>query len=317
MSDATTTQTADPAATAVTTTTTSTATGSAVPEYFAKDWIKSDYSLDHKALDRLPDHLKGLRGTLERQKNFDGILMALDHAQSVAGKKALAPLAADAPDPVKAERKALLDTVNGVPATPKDYGIARPQDFDEKAWDPKAADAFAAWAHKNSISPKALNEFIGTYGGIVKEQLGAQQAYEQQFFADEAKAIQSLLTRENIPMDRAQAMVDKAAIALGHDPKDPSTQQWLKSSRTFTTLMRHAQSIGEDKFVTGTGTGGEGADPAKAAEDIQRNPANPLYAQYWNKDNKFSRSQQQAAQEKVHEYLRLDAEKRSGQGRRR
>src|ERR1700761_2229406 len=74
------------------------------------DWLGQDGTAHIKSYERLPDHLKGLRPTLERQNNVEGILQALDHAQTVAGKKALAPLPPDAPEAVKAERKALLDT---------------------------------------------------------------------------------------------------------------------------------------------------------------------------------------------------------------
>ncbi len=47
---------------------------SGISEPWAKEWIKPDYTFDHKALERLPDHLKGLKPTLERSRSLEDFL---------------------------------------------------------------------------------------------------------------------------------------------------------------------------------------------------------------------------------------------------
>ncbi len=273
---------------------------SGISEPWAKDWIKPDFTFDHKALDRMPEHLKGLRASLERTKDIDGLMSVFQNQQMLVGKKALAPLPADAPDPVKAERKALLDTIQGVPPTPKDYGIARPQDIPEGQWDGKLADSFSAWAHKNSVSPAAAKELIGIQVAAMKENMGAQQAYEQQFYAKQDQAFAATIQRENIPLDRASSLVEKGALALGLDLNNEETKNFMKGSDARLMAMRHALAIGEDRAIP-EGGGPQGADqnPAELAKDATTNPANPIYGPYWNKEGKYSRSAQESAIQKV------------------
>lgn len=278
---------------------------SGVPDVWAKDWIKPDFTLNSAALERLPNHLKGLRPTLERQKTFEGVLMALDHANTVAGKKALAPLPAGAPPEVQAERKQLLDAINGVPAKPQEYGIAKPQDFPEAYWNQKLADNFTAWAHKHSVSPAAAKELVfDIQGAAVKEQLASQAQYEAQFWAGQQQLFEATLKRENIPSDKANALVEKGALALGLDLQNEQTKTFLKGADARLMAMRHAIAIGEDTAGAGlTATGGGERDPAALAQSARSNPSDPLYAVYWNREGKYSRADQEAAIAKVNGWL--------------
>jgi hypothetical protein len=296
-------------------TTASTATDSVVQRPWMTDWVKSDSTLDHKALDRLPDHLKGLRPTLERQKTFEDVLTTMQNQQVLVGKKALAPLPPDSPAPVIAERKALLDTINGVPGTAKDYGIAKPADLSDDHWNPKLAEGFTSWAHKYSVSPAAAKELVGIQIAGIKEQLAAQAQYETGFWQKEQAAFDGIIKSQNIPADRAAALVEKGAIALGLNMEDANTKTFLKGSNARLMAMRHALATGEDSFVDDKAKGGGSANPKAEAMDIKGNPANPLYAQFWNKDGKFSRDQVEAARAKYEELLRLDSAKNPVQGR--
>lgn len=286
------------------------ATRSGISDPWAKDWIQPDFTLNHKALERLPDHLKPLRATLERQKSFDDVLTAMHTTQSLAGKKALAPLPADSPAPVLAERKALLDQINGVPATPKDYGVVRPNEIPESQWNPKLAEGFSNWAHKNSIAPTAMKELLNMQLGTVKEQLAAQANYEKGYWANEQKTFEATVQTQNMPIDKANALVQKGVVALGLDPENAQTKIFLQGATARLMAMKHAIAIGEDHVVTGEGgDANKGQDHAAMAKDIQSNPQNPLHAQYWNKEGKFSASTQAAAAERVNELYRLAAAK--------
>lgn len=302
----------DEATTATTTTATTTAPvttqTSGVQEPWAKDWIKSDYSFDHKALERLPDHLKGLKPTLERSKSLEDFLVTFQNQNMLVGKKALAPLPADAPEAVRLERKQLIDTINGVPPAPKDYGITRPQDFPEEHWNQPLADKATAWAHKHSVSPAAMKELVYEInGGAIKESIASQGQYVQQFYAEQDKRFEAALKQANIPSDRAAGLVEKGALALGLDLSQEDTKNFMKGSEARLMAMKHAIAIGEDHAVTDSGTSSTGDDPAALAKDAQSNPANPLHAQYWNKDGKFSRATQDAAIAKVNGWLQIAA----------
>lgn len=295
-----------------TTATTGTDTGSttATSDPWQKDFIQSDFKLNHKALDRLPDHLKGMRPTLEKYQTFEDVLVGFQNQQVMAGKKALAPLPADAPEAVKSERKALLDTINGVPKDTKDYGFTKPQDIPDSQWNGALVDSFAKWAHQNSVSPAAANQLIKIQAEAVKGQLAGQDQYVQTFYQNEQKTFEARAKTDGINLDSANALVKKGAISLGLDLQNPQTKNFLKGADARTMAMKHALSIGEDRAITGQESGGNGGRDYKAMSDsIRSNPADPLHAPFWNKEGKYSRSDHDAAVAKFQEYLRLDSEK--------
>lgn len=289
---------------------------SGVQDPWGKSWIKPDFTLDHSALERLPDHLKGMRPTMEKYKSLDDVLTGFQNLQVMSGKKALAPLPSDAPPAALAERKVLLDTISGVPANPKDYGIVKPADLPDAHWNQPMADAYANWAHKNSVSPTAAKELMGLQLGTVKTQLAAQAQYETQFWSEQDKGFQAILQRENIPLDRANSLVEKGAIALGLDLNNENTKTFLKGTDARLMAMRHAIATGEDKAVNGQGGSQAAGDPGEQAESIVKDKSNPLNGPYWNTDGKYSRSDHDAAVEKVNGLRRLAAEKNPPRGRR-
>lgn len=282
---------------------------SGVQEPWAKSWIKSDFTLDSAALERLPDHLKGIKEPMSRFKSFEDFVGSYANANMLASKKGLAPLAADAPDTVKAERKQLLDTINGVPSNPKDYQIARPEFVPEEQWNPKLVESTSAWAHKHSVSPAALKELTDGNMALVKEQIEGQKQYATQFFAEQRKAFETQIRTENIPLDRADAMAERGASALGVDLATPENEALMKNATFRLAMMRHAVATGEDTTVRGNGAALVG-DALQQANDIVQNPANPLHGQYWNKEGKFTQDQNKAAVAKVIELHRMAAAKK-------
>lgn len=244
---------------------------------FHADWVKANGELNHASFERLPEDIRYVKDTLTKYKTPEEMIRGIAHLQTMGGKKGLIPLPADAPKEVMAERKALLDGINGVPKEAKDYGISRPADLPESAWSEPAAKNLMDWAHKNSVSPAAAKELMMNHAGIIKEQMAAQQQYETEFFANHQKAFDAQIRSENIPADRANALAERGATALGIDPSKPENAILLKNSSVRLAMMRHALATGEDTFArTGNGDGAP-ADPMAAAQDITHNKANPLY----------------------------------------
>jgi hypothetical protein len=287
--------------------------GSAVPEPYYKALFQADGSLNHGALDKLPDHLAPLRETLSRQKDIDSMLRSYANAQTLASKKALAPLPPNAPAEVVAERKALVDSLNGVPPTPKDYGIARPKDVPENAWNQQLADGFAAWAHKHSVAPSAVKELLGQQFDAVKGTLAKQESDARTFWAGQEKEFSDQIRMKNIEPSRADELVQRGAVGLGLDINKESVQVLLKRSDVRMMALNHAMAVAGDTVVQADATSKE-ADPGTEAKDIMHNKANPMYEQYWNRDGKFPRSVQEAAKARVNELLALDAQRNGRAG---
>lgn len=291
--------------------------GTVVSEPYYKGLFGDDGSINAKNIERFPEHLSGAKALVSRAKNIDGVFQMWDQANALASKKALAPLPENAPEEMVKERKSHLDTLMGVPPTPKDYGVARPADFPEQHWDQPLADTFATWAHKNSVSPAAVKELFAVQLSTINGQLAKQKQYEDSFYAKEQQTFDSAIRRENITPERAAELVEKGAIGLGMDLNDNQTKLMMKGSLGRLMALRHALGTGSDRAAPGAGRE-TNADPGALADAAIHDKANPLYAPYWNRDGKHTRQAHDSAVSQVNEWRRLDAAKKgAGNDRRR
>jgi len=280
-------------------------TASAVKEPYYKTLINADGTLNHKALDNLPDHLAALKPTLARQKSLDDVFTVMGNQQTLVGKKALGPLPTNATPEMVSERKGLLDSINGVPKDPKDYGIVKPENISNELWNDGLAKGAAEIAHKYSAPPAMLKDLVALQTAELQKQLLAQQDYERAFFAKQQENLVQTLKLENIPLTKAQELAERGAQKLGLDLQNPDIQTLMKNSNVFLMAMRHALSTSEDKFVSGEAKSSLGGDPAALAKDATSNKANPLYAPYWDAQH----PQNKMAKETVNQWRKLAAAK--------
>ncbi len=247
------------------------------PGHWGADWLKPDGTVNGAAFDRAPEHLRGLRdGELKNAKTLEDVMTKMTHLATLAGKKGLAPLPADAKPEVVAERNALLRSINGVPDKPEDYGIAKPADLPDAAWNEDAAKSFTAIAHKWNIPPGAVKEIVGEQAKLAVGQLAAQANYEKEFFEGQERDFKTALEKEGTPYDKAMDLATRTAKTFGLDPESPM----FKNAQVRLMLKNIGVAIGEPRLVTG-GAGDQAAagDRAKA-EAIIHDKTNPEYAIY-------------------------------------
>jgi hypothetical protein len=278
---------------------------SIVKEPYYKNLVNADGTLYHKALDNLPDHLAALKPTLARQKTIDDVFTVMSNQLGLIGRKALGPLPPNATPDMVSDRKVLLDSINGVPKDPKDYGITKPETLANELWNESLAKGAAEIAHKYSASPQMLKDLVALQTTEIQKQFLAQQEYERGFFQKQQDALTQTLKLENIPMTKAQELAERGAQKLGLDLQDPDKQRLMKNSDVFLMAMRHALATSEDKFVSGESQGGLGGDPSALAKDATSNKSNPLYAPYWDAQH----PQNKMAKETVNQWRKLAAAK--------
>lgn len=240
-------------------------------------WDSADGKLNPAYYDKLPDDVKWVKDELSKYGTRDELVRAFANKTTLAGKKGLIPLPDNAPPEARADRKALLDGINGVPKEAKDYGLTRPAEVPEAAWNQGLADNFTKWAWENSVSPAAMKQLAKVQSEAIKGNLSSQQEYERNFWAEQDKAFDAQIRVEGVPSDKATALIERAATALGFDLKDPKDQMTLKGAKVRLAMMRHALQTGEDSFVAGETARGDGGDPLALASDASHNKANPLY----------------------------------------
>lgn len=254
--------------------------GTSTPYY--RGLYGEDGTIDKKAWDRLPEHLKGHKEAFSQHGSMDALLTYTANLASLAGKKGLAPLPANAPDHVKAERSKLLREINGAPDKPEGYAVKRPEQVPEGMWSDEYANGVVGILHRHNASPDLVNELIGFDGNHAAKMLElAKTGKEQQETAHMAEQVKALETALPNQAERSKALTTarRAALTVGLDPdKNPI----FKSADAVLAFAKLGSYLSEDKLVSGDGgdplTGG-GNDFAKA-QDILSNPDNAQHKAY-------------------------------------
>lgn len=240
-------------------------------------WDSPDGKLNPAFYDKLPDDVKYIGDTLKKYQTREELVRGFANLSTLAGKKGLLPLPDTAPPEAKADRKALLDGLNGVPKEAKAYALTRPAEVPENAWNPKLVTGFQDWAWKNSVSPASVRELTTLQTEVIKEQLAAQAEGERLFWDGQQKDFETQVRAKSIPSERANALAERGATALGFNLENPQHQLILKNAAVRMAMMTHAISVGEDSFVQGESDKGQGGDAMTLASDAVHNQANPLY----------------------------------------
>lgn len=243
------------------------------------DWTKPDGTLNPESYKRLPEDVRWVGDTLAKYKTPDELARGFANLTTAVGKKGLIPLDANASKEAVAERWQLLAGVNGVPKEAKDYGLTRPNDVPEQAWDAGYVGKVAEWAHKNTVSPGAMKSLLSeVVAPQVKAQLAQAETQRGDFLRQQEQLFEDQIKLDMIPRDKADALAERAATALGFNMEDPAQAGLLQYTAVKLAMLRHALATGEDSYVAGEGAKGEGGDAMALALDAVNNPANPLNA---------------------------------------
>lgn len=271
-------------------------------------WANADGTFAPSFYETLPEDIRGLKDDIAKFKSPSELARAYAHNKHFAGQKGLIPLDVNAPKEAREARKVLMDGLNGVPKEAKEYGLTRPADIPEKAWDAAYIDKVQAWAHENSISPGVMKKLVSDIvTPQVKASLANQEAEGTAFYNAQEQAFAAAIKVENMPLDKANALAERGATALGLDLTKQADAALLKLTSVKLAMMRHAIAVGEDSYVAGEAERGEGQDAEALAKDAAQNPANPLHAPLF--DSKHP--QHKMAKEKVDQWWRAAAAKRN------
>ena len=268
---------------------------------WSSSWLKPDGSLNSESYAKLPEDVRWVGESLSKYKTADDLARGFANLTTAVGKKGIIPLPANAPAEAVAERKALLDGINGVPKEAKDYGLTRPADVPEHAWDPAYVEKVAGWAQKHSVGPAAMKELLnGVVASQVKGQIAAQETARTTFLADQDRVFDEQIRLDAIPREKADALAERAAVALGFDMTKPEQAGLLKYAAVRLAMLRHSLAVGEDSYVAGEIEKGEAGDPMTLAQDAINNAANPLNAPLMDSRH----PQHKMAKEKVDAWFR-------------
>lgn len=249
----------------------------AAPAPWHGDFFK-DGKINRESYARLPENLRSLAdGELKNIETPDQLMEKVKNLSALAGRKALAPLGANATTEERQAQDQILHTVMGAPEKPEGYGLKRPDALPDTAWDENYAKTISGVLHKHHASPALAAELVAAQTAQVQLNLQQQVEYEKQYFKGQDDTFRGELGKQGLDYDKTLAVITQAAAKFGMGADEPM----LKNAGVRLMMLKVAQTIGEAKFVGGESpAAGLKSDEAQA-DDIVHNKDNPDYKAYW------------------------------------
>lgn len=221
---------------------------------------------------KLPEDLAGARDSLGKFKTVTDLVRAYDSANKLVGRKGvLLPTPESSSEEISAFRKTM-----GVPESADGYAAAvKPETFPEGIqWSDEIAKSYYEVAHRHNIPAAAMKDLIALN---MKQREFEIQAQAESVMETKHRGLSHLRAIWGSDFDRNLGLAQRAA-ALGG--ANPDSYGW-RDPEVVKLVVRMANMMGEDKFV---GAGGAlpvgAADLRSRAQDIIRNPSNPLHQRY-------------------------------------
>ena len=229
-------------------------------------------------------------------------LQVLEHTlnlQQLLGSKANAvviPGEGATPEQVATFREKL-----GVPELPSGYNIQKPDKLPEGVeWSQERVDSFTKLAHEISLTPQQvakLQEFD------LNGQASQAQGFKEKLLHIEQTELSKQserLTKEwgNGPdFTKKKELAERAAITAGFSPEDLGANPIFRNADVVMAFARIGALMSEDTLAKGAAAGGYNNSQSEA-DDIIKNPNNPLHARYWKGEEDVVRMVQSKLQKR-------------------
>lgn len=188
---------------------------------------------------------------------------------SSRGESISVPNSESTPEQIDKYRKAL-----GIPDTPEDYKLEKPEEVPDDLWDKSAADKYSEIFHRLNIPPAAAKELVNAQLEIEK---GRAEVAEAAKMGEIDRARQDLQAEFGNEMTKQVDLARRIAITSGQDPNDPA----FNNATVVKALAYAGRNMGEDRLVSANDSSITGAGSSMArAKDIAQNPQNPLHEKY-------------------------------------
>ena len=230
-------------------------------------------------VDTLPPDLKDYAGTLGKYPNVAELLRGHGNAQKLIGQRGAPGVKVPGPD-AKPEEVAAYRKAIGVPDDVTGYGLTKPEQLPEGVeWNEEEVGKFGALAHELGLTPAQAQKLVAFDTERMGKMNAGGKAKLDAFIAGERDALKKEWG-ENYQNNVGKAL--KAAELLGLDVNDAEIGN---SAKMIKALHSAASLIQEDKFVASNKVG-LGLTDMDQAEDIRRNPLNPLHAAFHGRETK-------------------------------
>jgi hypothetical protein len=241
----------------------------------------------------------GIGKFLAKYPSMEAAESGMKNLNFIASSKRLERPAADADEATLHNHKQMVRDYMGTPDNADGYGIKRPEDIPEAAWDDARSSSYLDIMHEHNASPELVQALFAAQAQEVRD--GAAALPEQMSL--ERDRVNGLITAEfgnetGEIMDSAK----KAMSMLGLPIPDSGELADLNVSHTdlITALANASKLFSEDAQSLGVREGGQGAAGTYEAQAaaIKTDPANRYNADF----NSDDPARQKVAQK---EYYRL------------
>lgn len=232
---------------------------------FRENWYE-EYQAD--GFDEIRSTAAQFKDPVEAIRAFKETRSQLTKIQQEKGVKV--PTAESTPEEIAAYREAI-----GVPESADGYKFDGLDNLPEGvSISDSDLTSFREFAHKEGISEDLAKKLIQFQASAAS----AEMAEYQQHMEDQAKAAQDALRTDwGNKFEANSQMAKRAAKTFGLAEDSPL----LSNPDVLRAMARAGSMISEDKLVTPEEMGGS-LSPGSEANDILKNPENPLHAAYWD-----------------------------------
>jgi len=241
--------------------------------------FNGDGSFKEGWTDNLGDEFAPFKESLAAKKfaNLENVLLSysnLERKMGAASNDEFVRMPGEKADPATI---AAFRAKMGVPATPEDYGLKRPEGVPEEAWNEDQAKGFAKLAHEIGLPKNAAAKLVEWQGQRLEGEIKAHnEALEKQNQEADAELRTAWGEDYERNMDLAARVVRHAAASGGYEPDDP----YFASPKSVKQAYVYGQMIDESRLprIKGDSVNLQG-DPATQLQSIQQDKSHP----YWSK----------------------------------
>lgn len=236
-----------PVAPATSSSTTAAAPVTTVSEAQAYELYTKDGKPSDSLLKAIPEDYNDVRAFFQKYKDPKALAEGVRGLNTVAGRKALVPPAADAKPEEKAAYDKAVRQALGVPETADAYKFEKPTDLPEgMTWSDEQAASFGKLAHELAIPPATANKLVAFQTELAKQQMQAAEAAQVQ---SRNEAVASLRKDFGEALEKT-VLPQAAAFAkkIGLDVNDPI----FNSAAGVKLAYEAAQLMGESALVPGS-----------------------------------------------------------------
>lgn len=182
------------------------------------------------------------------------------------------------PDPQDSVRMQAFRRSMGLPESPDQFSIPRPEEAPDGAWDDALAQRLSKVAYEYGVPEPAMKALAGSYARECREQLQAYQAEQQRAIEQaEAELQNEWGSQYESNLNAAQNALVRLSASCGVDAEELLENPALQMNADFIRVLNEAAKLMDEAPMH---RGSSTTNPKEEARRMLYDPTHPLHEAY-------------------------------------